>query len=42
MGLNMNIVNKHDPYYNKIYYYLHENLDYNQMYTFVFIHDYKF
>jgi hypothetical protein len=33
---------KHDPYYNKFYYYLHEDLDYNQMYTFVLNDDYKF
>jgi hypothetical protein len=42
MGLNINIVTKHDPYYSKKYYFLHENLDYIQMDTFVFNHDYKF
>jgi hypothetical protein len=38
MGLNINIVTKHDPYYNINYYFLHEELDYNQMYTFLFNH----
>ncbi len=33
---------KHDPCYDKNNYYLHEDLDYNQMYAFVFNHDYKF
>jgi hypothetical protein len=27
LGLNINIVAKHDPYYNKNYYYFHEDLD---------------
>jgi hypothetical protein len=42
LGLNINIVTKHDAYYNKNYYYLHEDLDYNQMHTFVFNYDHNF
>jgi hypothetical protein len=38
MGLNINIVTKYDLYYNKNYYFLHEDLDYSQMYTFVLNH----
>jgi hypothetical protein len=30
MGLNINIVTKHDPYHNRNYYFLHEDLDYSQ------------
>jgi len=41
MGLNINIETKNDTYYNNIYIF-HEDLNYNQMYTFVFNHDYKF
>ncbi len=40
--MNINIVAKHDPYHNNNIKNLHEDLDYNQMYTFVFNHDYKF
>ncbi len=42
MGLDINIETKHDSYYNKNYIFLHEDLDYSQMYNFVFNHDDKF
>jgi hypothetical protein len=42
MGLNINIETKHNPYYNKFFLKLREDLDCNQMYTFVLNHDYKF
>jgi hypothetical protein len=41
MQLDINIETKHDSYYNKSYIFLHEDLNYNQMYNFVFIHDDK-
>jgi hypothetical protein len=42
LGLDINIETKHDSYYNKNYIFLHEDLNYNQMYNFVFNHDDKF
>jgi hypothetical protein len=42
LGLDNNIETKHDSYYNKNYIFLHEDLDYNQMYNFVLNHDDKF
>jgi hypothetical protein len=42
LGLDINIETKDDSYYNKNYIFLHEDLDYNQMYSFVFNHGDKF
>ncbi len=42
LGLDINIETKHDSYYNENYFFLHENLNYNQMYNFVFKHDDNF
>ncbi len=43
MGLDINIETKHDSYYNKNYIFMHEeDLDYSQMYDFVFNHGDKF
>jgi hypothetical protein len=42
LELDINIETKHDSYYNKNYIFLHEDLDCNQMYNFVFNHDDKF
>jgi len=42
MRLDINIDTKHHSYYNKNYIFLHEDLDYNQIYNFVFNHDDKF
>ncbi len=42
MGLYINIETKHDSCYNNFYLFLHEDLDYSQMYNFVFNHDDKF
>jgi hypothetical protein len=41
MGLDINIETKHDSNYNFILFFLHENIDYIQMYNFVFNHDDK-
>jgi hypothetical protein len=38
MGLDINIETKHDSYYNNNYIFLHKDLNYNQMYIFVFHH----
>jgi hypothetical protein len=40
--LDINIETKHDSNYDKKYSFLHEDLDYSQMYNFVFNHDDKF
>jgi hypothetical protein len=42
MGLDINIKTKHDSHYNKSYIFLYEDIDYNQMYNFIFNHDDKF
>jgi hypothetical protein len=42
VGLDINIETKHDSYYSKNYIFLHEDLDYSQMYNFFFSHDDKF
>jgi len=42
LGLDINIESKHDSYYNFYFIFLHEDLDYNQMYNFDFNHDDKF
>ncbi len=42
MGPDINIETKHDSYYNKNYIFLHEDLDYSQMYNFVLNYDDKF
>jgi hypothetical protein len=42
MGLDINIETKHNSYYNNNLKKFHEDLDYNQMYNFVFNHDDKF
>jgi hypothetical protein len=36
LGLDINIETKHDSYYNKTI-FLHEDLDYNQMYNYFLI-----
>jgi hypothetical protein len=41
MGLDINIETKHDSNYYFIFIFLHENIDYIQMYNFVFNHDDK-
>jgi hypothetical protein len=33
MGLDINIETKHNSHYNKSYIFLHENIDYSQMYN---------
>jgi len=40
--LDINIETNHDSYYNKYLFFGHEDLDYNQMYNFIFNHDDKF
>ncbi len=42
MWLDINIETKHDSYYNIYIYILHVDLNYGQMYSFVFNHDDKF
>jgi len=41
LGLNINIMTKHDQYYNQIFFF-HEDLDYIQMDNFILNLDYKF
>jgi len=41
MGLDINIETKHDSNYNNFNFFWHENIDYSQMYNFVFNHDDK-
>jgi hypothetical protein len=41
MGLDVNIETKNDLNYNNFFSFLHEDLDYNQMYNFVVNHDDK-
>ncbi len=42
MGLDIDIETKHDSYYNKNYIFLHNNLNYSQMYNFVVNNDDNF
>jgi hypothetical protein len=42
LGLDVNIETKHDSHYNKNFFFLDEDLDYSQIYNFVFNHDDKF
>jgi len=42
LGLDINIETKNDSKYNKNYIFLHEDLNYSQMYNFVLNRDDKF